>query len=173
MRGKRVGVDQAVRDREYTEFAVARAEHLRRTAYLMCGDWHRAQDLTQIALAKAYAAWHRIHGDGGVDAYVRQIVVREFLSQQRRRSWHERPSDELPEQGLAGGQEQADLRLSLLAALERLSPKRRAVVVLRYWEDRSVEETAAVPRMSRSAVKSASLRALADLRVLLGEDLTV
>ncbi|MEY9927008.1 RNA polymerase sigma-70 factor (sigma-E family) [Catenulispora sp. GP43] len=166
-------MDQAIRDQQFTEFAVARAERLRRTAYLMCGDWHRAQDLTQIALAKTYAAWHRIHGDGAVEAYVRQIIVREFLSQQRRRSWHERPSRDLPEQALDGGQDQADLRLSLLAALARLTPKRRAVVVLRYWEDRSVEETASVLRMSRSAVKSASLRALADLRVLLGEDLPV
>jgi RNA polymerase sigma-70 factor (sigma-E family) len=166
-------VDQAVRDQEFTEFAMARAEKLRRTAFLMCGDWHRAQDLTQIALAKAYAAWHRIHGDGAVEAYVRQIIVREYLSQQRRRSWHERPARELPDQALDGGQEQTELRLSLLAALARLSPKRRAVVVLRYWEDRSVEETAAVLRTSRSAVKSATVRALADLRVLLGEDLLV
>ncbi|MEY9857467.1 RNA polymerase sigma-70 factor (sigma-E family) [Catenulispora sp. GAS73] len=166
-------MDQAIREQEFTEFAMARAEKLRRTAFLLCGDWHRAQDLTQIGLAKAYAAWHRIHGDGAVEAYVRQIIVREFLSQQRRRSWHEQPSDALPEQALDGGQERAELRLSLLAALARLAPKRRAVVVLRYWEDRSVEETASVLRMSRSAVKSASLRALADLRVLLDEDLRV
>ena len=96
-------MDRAIRDQQFTEFATARAEKLRRTAYLMCGDWHRAQDLTQIALAKAYAAWHRIHGDGAVDAYVRQIVVREYLSQQRRRSWHEQPSGDLPEQVLDGG----------------------------------------------------------------------
>ena len=166
-------MDRAIRDQEFTEFATARAEKIRRTAYLMCADWHRAQDLTQIALARAYAAWHRIHGDGAVDAYVRQIVVREYLSQQRRRSWHERPTDDLPEQVLDGGQDQAETRLSLLAALARLNPKRRAVVVLRYWEDRSVEETASLLRMSRSAVKSASLRALADLRVLLDEDLKV
>jgi RNA polymerase sigma-70 factor (sigma-E family) len=166
-------VDEETRDQQFTEFAVARAERLRRTAFLICGDWHRAQDLTQIALAKAYAAWHRINGDGAVEAYVRQIIVREFLSQQRRRSWHERPSQDLPEQALDGGQDQAELRVSLLAALARLTPKRRAVVVLRYWEDRSVEETASILRMSRSAVKSASLRALADLRVLLGEDLLV
>jgi RNA polymerase sigma-70 factor (sigma-E family) len=166
-------VDRATRDQEFTEFAVARAERLRRTAYLLCGDWHRAQDLTQIGLAKAYVAWHRINGDGAVDAYVRQIIMREFLGQQRRRSWHERPSGELPEQALDGGQDRAELRLSLLAALERLAPKRRAVVVLRYWEDHSVEETASMLRMSRSAVKSASLRALADLRVLLGDDLRV
>ncbi|WP_307856314.1 SigE family RNA polymerase sigma factor [Catenulispora pinistramenti] len=166
-------MDRAIRDQEFTEFAVARADRLRRTAYLMCGDWHRAQDLTQIGLAKAYAAWHRIHGDGAVDAYVRQIIVREFLSQQRRRSWHERPSDDLPEQAGDGGQDRAELRLSLLAALARLTPKRRAVIVLRYWEDRSVEETASALRMSRSAVKSASLRGLAELRNLLGEDLPV
>lgn len=166
-------MDRATRDREFTEFAVARAERLRRTAYLMCGDWHRAQDLTQIALAKAYVGWHRIHGDGAIEAYVRQIVVREYLSQQRRRSWHERPSEELPERELDGGADQAELRVSLLAALARLAPRRRAVVVLRHWEDRSVEETAAVLRMTRSAVKSASVRALEDLRALLGEDLLV
>ena len=166
-------MDRDTRELEFTEFAVARAESLRRTAYLMCGDWHRAQDLTQIALAKAYAAWHRIQGEGAVDAYVRQILIREFLSQQRRRSWHERPSDDLPDLELDGGQDRAETRLSLLAALARLSPKRRAVVVLRYWEDRSVEETAAALRMSRSAVKSASLRALADLRALLGEELPI
>ncbi|WP_344656840.1 SigE family RNA polymerase sigma factor [Catenulispora subtropica] len=162
------GVD---RDAEFSAYAAAKASRLGETAYLICGDWHRAQDLTQLALAKVYVAWHRLHDDGSIDGYAKRILLNEFLSQQRRRSWHERPSAVLPDRPAAD--DSADLRLTLLEALARLSPRRRAVVVLRYWEDHSVESAADLLGMSASAVKSTSARALAELRELLGDQFPV
>ena len=172
MAGRDRGDGGGGRDSEFTEFAAARAARLRETAFLICGDWHRAQDLTQIALAKVYVAWPRIQRAEAVDAYAKKVLLNEFLGQQRRRSWSERPSDAIPEPVVepVTESEQAELRLTLLDALGRLSPTRRTVVVLRYWEDHSVETVAEMMRMSQSAIKSASLRALADLRAVLGAD---
>jgi RNA polymerase sigma-70 factor (sigma-E family) len=156
------------RDAEFTEYVTARAARLRDTAYLLCGDWHRAQDLTQTALAKVYVAWSRIERAEAVDAYARRVLTNEFLGYRRRRSSSERVMDAVPETAVRAGQD--DLRLTLLEALGRLSPSRRTVVVLRYWEDHSVETVADMLGMSSSAVKSASLRALAELRSMLGAD---
>ncbi|GAA2059217.1 SigE family RNA polymerase sigma factor [Catenulispora yoronensis] len=155
-------------DAEFTEYARARAGRLRETAYLLCGDWHRAQDLTQATLARVYVAWPKIERAEAVDAYARRVLTNEFLGYRRRRSSSERVTDELPE--TAGRAGQPELRLTLLEALGRLSPARRAVVVLRYWEDHSIETVAEMLGMSTSAVKSASLRALAELRSVLGAD---
>jgi RNA polymerase sigma-70 factor (sigma-E family) len=155
-------------DAEFTEYAAARAARLRETAYLLCGDWHRAQDLAQMALAKVYVAWPKIERSEAVDAYARRVLTNEFLGYRRRRSSTERVTDELPETAVQPVQH--ELRLTLLEALERLSPSRRAVVVLRYWEDHSIETVAEMLGMSTSAVKSASLRALAELRSMLGAD---
>lgn len=154
-------------DAEFTEYATARAARLRETAYLLCGDWHRAQDLTQITLAKVYVAWPKIERAEAVDAYARRVLLNEFLGYRRRRSSSERVTDEVPER--AARPEQHDLRLTLLEALERLTPSKRAVVVLRYWEDRSIEETAHVLHTTSAAVRSRSTRALRRLRELLGE----
>lgn len=168
-RERRDGRDPS--DADFTEYVVARATHLREVAYLICGDWHRAQDLTQIALAKLYVAWPKIQQIASVDAYAKRILLNEYLGQQRRRSWSERPSDVLPQAAArAARPEQTELRLTLLQALELLTPTRRAVVVLRYWEDHSVETVGEMLRMSPAAVKSASLRGLADLRQMLGAD---
>lgn len=156
------------RDAEFTEYATARAARLRETAYLLCGDWHRAQDLTQTTLAKLYVVWARVERSEAIDAYARKVLLNEYLGYRRRRSSTERVTDEVPE--TAGQPVEHELRLTLLQALERLTPTKRAVVVLRYWEDHSVETVADMLDMSTAAVKSASLRALADLRVVLGAD---
>ena len=156
------------RDAEFTEYAAARAARLRETAYLLCGDWHRAQDLTQTTLAKLYVVWPRIERSEAIDAYARKVLTNEYLGYRRRRSSSERVMEEMPE--TAAWPEEHDLRLTLLQALERLTPTKRAVVVLRYWEDHSIETVADMLNMSAPAVKSASLRALADLRVVLGAD---
>ena len=155
------------RQEDFTEYVVARGGRLRETAYLMCGDWHRAQDLTQSALTKVYVAWPRIQRQGAVDAYTKQVLLREFLSHRRRHSSAERPSDCLPD--VAGRADPTDLRMSLMEALDRLSPRKRAVVVLRYWDDLSVDAVAHLLRMTPSNVKTTSARALADLRAVLGE----
>ncbi|GAA1997036.1 SigE family RNA polymerase sigma factor [Catenulispora subtropica] len=160
--------DRERQDAEFTEYAQARAARLRETAYLLCGDWHRAQDLVQTTLSRVYVAWPKIERAEAVDAYARRVLTNEFLGYRRRRSSSERITDELPE--TPASTEQHDLRLTLLEALGRLSPGRRAVVVLRYWEDHSVETVAEMLGMSASAVKSASLRALSELRTMLGAE---
>lgn len=82
--GRSGRVKQAVREREFREYAEACQARLRRAAFLLCGDWHQAQDLTQTTLMKLYAAWGRVRRDGNVDAYARTILTRTFIDQQRK-----------------------------------------------------------------------------------------
>jgi RNA polymerase sigma-70 factor (sigma-E family) len=155
---------------EYAEFAAARAGHLYRSACLLtAGDTHLAEDLVQEALGRIYVRWSRISVVGNPAAYAQTVLVRVFLTHQRRRSSKERATDVLPEMAAAGVD--TPLRLTLLDALARLPAKDRAVVVLRYWEDRSIEETAGVLNASAAAVRTRCTRALKQLRGLLGEDI--
>jgi len=156
---------------EYAEFAGARAGHLYRSACLLtAGDTHLAEDLVQETLGRLYVSWHRVSRAGNPAAYAQTVLTRTFLAQKRRRSSTERATDVLPERpDTAGGD--ASLRLTLLEALARLPVKDRTVVVLRYWEDRSIQETADVLHVSSAAVRTRCVRALARLRELLGEDL--
>ncbi|ARQ70504.1 SigE family RNA polymerase sigma factor [Streptomyces marincola] len=159
---------EAAREREFREFAEARQRQLRRSAYLLCGDWHEAQDLTQTALMKLYAAWGRVRRDGNVEAYARTILVRAFIDQYRRRGLREDPVDEVPEPpaGRAPAPE-PELRLVMQAALMDLPPRYRAVLVLRFWEDWSVEQTARALHVSPGTVRSQSARGLSRLRRLI------
>ncbi|MEU6353847.1 SigE family RNA polymerase sigma factor [Streptomyces sp. NPDC047072] len=155
---------------EYAEFAAARAGHLYRSACLLtAGDTHLAEDLVQEALGRIYVRWGRISRVGNPAGYAQTVLVRAFLTHQRRRSSTERTTDVLPEVTAAGVD--TPLRLTLLDALARLPAKDRAVVVLRYWEDRSVEETAGAMNASAAAVRTRCTRALKQLRGLLGEDI--
>lgn len=154
---------------EFEAFAYSRGQRLFRTALLLCGDWHLAEDLTQATLAKLFASWSKVRRAENQDAYARSALVRTYLSHRRLRRTGERPSvGELPE-GVDGDGDPA-LRLTLLAALAELPPRDRAVLVLRYWEDRSVAETAAELGLTEGAVRSQSLRALGRLRTVLGPD---
>lgn len=154
---------------DYLEFAAARSGPLFRTACLPAGDWHLAEDLVQETLAKMYRSWRRINRVESPVAYANTVLVRTFISQRRRRSSSERPSDRLPD--TAGPAPDAELRMALLDGLVRMTAKDRAVLVLRYWEDRSVEETAQILRLTPGAVRVRSLRALERLRALLGDQL--
>ncbi|CAL9567583.1 SigE family RNA polymerase sigma factor [Streptomyces griseomycini] len=156
---------------EYAEFATARAGHLYRSACLLtAGDTHLAEDLVQETLGRLYVRWGRVSRAQNPAAYAQTVLTRTFLAHQRRRSSGERTTDAFPDlPGAADGD--APLRLTLLAALARLPAKDRAVVVLRYWEDRSVEQTADVLDVSSAAVRTRSVRALGRLRELLGGDL--
>ncbi|MFF3911511.1 SigE family RNA polymerase sigma factor [Streptomyces sp. NPDC001848] len=154
---------------DYLEFAAARSGPLFRTACLLTGDWHLAEDLVQETLAKMYRSWRRISRVESPVAYADTVLVRTFLSQRRRRSSTERPSDRLPDG--AGPAQDAELRMTLLDGLARMTAKDRAVLVLRYWEDRSVEETSQVLHLSPGAVRAQSMRALQRLRALLGDQL--
>jgi RNA polymerase sigma-70 factor (sigma-E family) len=155
-------------DTEYLEFATARAAQLFRSASLLtAGDTHRAEDLVQETLGRMYVIWPRIHTIENPAGYAQTVLVRTFLSQQRKRSWRERPTDDLPESPAAPSGDPS-LRLTLLAALRQLPSRDRAVLVLRYWEDRSVEETAGALRVSPNAVRVRCVRALGKLRAHLG-----
>ncbi|WP_232827340.1 SigE family RNA polymerase sigma factor [Jiangella endophytica] len=153
----------------FVAYVDARRAYLRRVAYLVCGDWHAAEDLVQTALMKLYAAWPRIHTDGAEDAYVRRIIVRAHLDEKRRPWRRERI-------GLDGIDAAAPEALSLedsdalVTALKALPQRQRATVVLRYWCGLSVEETADDLGCSTGTVKSQTARAMAGLRVSLSTD---
>ncbi|MEY9993906.1 RNA polymerase sigma-70 factor (sigma-E family) [Streptomyces sp. V4I8] len=160
---------QAAAD-DYAQFAVARAGHLYRSACLLtAGDTHLAEDLVQETLGRLYVRWGRVSRAENPAGYAQTVLTRTFLAHQRRRSSTERATDVLPDRVAEGGD--VSLRLTLLQALARLPAKDRAVVVLRYWEDRSVEETAAALNASSAAVRTRCTRALGRLRELLGEEL--
>jgi RNA polymerase sigma-70 factor (sigma-E family) len=151
----------------FTEFAAASAPRLRRTAYLLCGDWHAAQDLTQSTLVQVFVAWRRIRSRGSVHAYAQRTLVNGYLAGRRRRSGSEVVTADPPEQ--AAGPGAADLRIVLMEALGTLSPRARAIVILRYWEDHSGDQVAAMLGCSAGNVKSQSARSLEKLRAHLGE----
>lgn len=160
------------RTQAYGEFASSRAGHLYRSACLLTsGDTYLAEDLVQETLGRMYVKWRGVAGIDNPAAYAQTVLVRTFLSHQRRRSSREHPTETLPDAPVPGA-EDAELRLALLDGLARLAPKDRAVLVLRYWEDRSVEETAEAMRTSSNAVRTRSVRALGKLRELLGGSLT-
>ena len=157
---------QSDRDREFSEFVGARRTHLRRIAYAICGDWHRADDLVQTALVKLYVAWPRIHRDGHEEAYVRTIIVRANIDEHRR-PWH-REQPGLPEREAPAREPlPAEERSALFDALQALPTMQRKVVVLRHWLGLSVAETAHELRISQGTVKSHSSRGLAALHEVL------
>lgn len=153
------------RDDEFAEYFETRVALMRRTAYLLCGDWHRAEDLVQTTLVKMYVAWPRIQRDP-VDAYARQVLVRSAIDESRRGfRKYETPSFEVPEQ--AGSTRNVAEEVALRTALAKLPRKQRAALVLRYWEDLSVEATATALGCSTGTVKSQTTRAMATLRKLI------
>lgn len=158
------------RDAAFEAYFAARSDAMRGTAYLLCGDWHRAEDLVQQTFTKIYLAWRRIQRHEAMDSYTRQTLIRTFLSE-RRRGWfrHESVESEATDRAAAAADFAAD-RLVLLEALVKVPPRQRAVLVLRYWEDQSVEQTAALLDCSTGNVKSQASRGLATLRGLLEEE---
>ena len=149
----------------FDAFVIARSPRLLRTCYLLTHDHALAEDLLQTALAKAWLAWPRL-GDEP-EAYVRRIVVNEFTSLWRRKWRGEVPTEHLPERArddddISG---MVDERARLVAALAHLPRRQRAVVVLRFYEDLSEEQTAAMLGVSVGTVKSSASRALAAMRL--------
>lgn len=156
----------------YLEFARLRTRPLYRSACLLTGgDTHLAEDLVQETLGRMYVVWGRRAAVANPAGYAQTVLVRAFLTHQRRRSTSERPTADLPDPPL-GVHDDASLRLTLLSALGELGPKDRAVLILRYWEDRSIEETAAVLDTTSGAVRTRALRALGRLRERLGDQLS-
>ena len=147
-------------DMEFDEFVVARSPALLRTAYLLTRDVQLAEDLLQTALTKAWFSWHRIDGDP--EPYVRRILINASVSWWRKRWTHETPIGFVPE-STPGVGPPADVH-DLMQALGRLPRRQRAVVVLRYVEDRTEADTAALMGCSVGTVKSQCAKALAKLR---------
>jgi RNA polymerase sigma-70 factor (sigma-E family) len=159
-------------DEEFGRFVVARSLALRRTAYLMCGDWHEAEDLVQRALIKLHAAWGRVRSDDDLDAYLRKTLLRTCIDEKRRARWRrEHPaSHALPDTLEAPGEPDPETlsdRDTLVAALRGLPAGQRAVLVMRFWEDLSVEDTAHSLGCSAGTVKSQTSRGLGTLRAVL------
>lgn len=156
-------------ERDFADFVTARGAALWRSAWLLTGDTHKAEDLVQTALAKAWPHWGRVTRDGSGEPYVRKVLYTTYVTWWRRRWNAEQPTAELPEAAPegsppGGGSELAGLRLDVAAALSRLPRGQRAVVVLRYFEDRTEIETARLLGVSVGTVKSQTARALAALR---------
>ena len=162
---------------EFLAFADASRSQLRRTAYLLCGDWHRAADITQEALIRVYVAWPRLERDHGLRAYARKAVVSVAIDQGRRRSSREVVGlVERPAPAVADPSATVVERLALLQALATLPPRQRACVVLRYYEDLSVAAVADALGCREGTVKSQTARGLEALRAAYrdaGEDLVV
>jgi RNA polymerase sigma-70 factor (sigma-E family) len=158
-------VDDSAR-REFAEFAAARASALIRIAYLLTGDQHAAEDLLQTTLAKVAAHWGRIHT--APEAYVRQVMYREQVSSWRRRARHrEATMAEVPDQAAAVPDVSAETRLSLQQALRALPPGKRAVLVLRYFEDLPEAQVASILGCSVGTVRSQTYKALTQLKAAL------
>lgn len=159
----------ADRDTAFTAYVAARQGQMRRLAFALCGDWHRADDMLQMAFTKLYLAWPRLQRDGVEDAYLRRTLVRVSIDESRR-AWRRRERsglDGFDRAALPAAEvEESD---AILTALAQLPMMQRKVVVLRFWMDLSVDETAHDLGVAPGTVKSHTARAMARLRELLAE----
>ncbi|MFC0623352.1 SigE family RNA polymerase sigma factor [Kribbella deserti] len=161
------------REQEFEEFAQARAAQLYRSAWLLCGSHYQAEDLVQETLAKIYARWHRpFRRIDNPAAYAQTTLTRTFLSGRRRRSKDEHSYAEVPDQAVPDATAGTDVRLALMEVLMELPAPDRAVLVLRYLEDLSVDEVAARTGLSPGAVRNRSMRALKRIRGLVNDSMT-
>jgi RNA polymerase sigma-70 factor (sigma-E family) len=165
---RRVRMDDEARAR-FSEFVAARTPSLIRLAYLLTGDQHAAEDLLQTALARTAARWSRLRHEDP-EAYVRTVLYREQVSFWRRRGRRREVTTPVPpDHGYADPTPGADLRLSMREALLRLPADQRAVLVLRYYEDLTETQVAAILDCSVGTVRSRTHRAVTRLRALLPE----
>ncbi len=153
---------------QFREYVEARMVTLRRSAYLICGDWQVAEDAVAVALGKLYVHWAKASASTNLDAYVRRILMRSIVDEWRR-PWRRESPVEYVVSTEAQPPPNED-RLLLIGALARMPPRRRAVLVLRYFEDLSVEETAEALGINEGTVKSQTARGLAAMRDLLPEE---
>ncbi|WP_033290061.1 SigE family RNA polymerase sigma factor [Amycolatopsis jejuensis] len=159
-------------EQEFAEYFAAKRDAVRRTAYLLCGDWHKADDLAQTAFVALHRRWKKIRDRAATDAYVRKTLVRAVIDESRRPWRRERQTEVLPEP-VADGPGLADrvaTREDLLAALKEVPPKQRAVLVLRFFDGLDVGAAAQVLNCSEGNVKSQTARGLANLRQVLNRE---
>jgi len=161
---------------QYRDFVVARLDRLRRSAYLLCRDWHLADDLVSITLTKLYRNWRRASEAASLDSYVRTILAHAWVDETRRSWRREDTLADLPEfPAPAASNNAVSDRTALAKLLTELPDRQRAVIVLRFYCDMSVAETADLLGVSEGTVKSQSARGLELLRAAapqyaLGED---
>jgi RNA polymerase sigma-70 factor (sigma-E family) len=152
-------------DDEFARYFGTRVRSLRAYAQSLCGDWHQAEDITQMALLTLYRVWPRLER-GTLDAYARKVVLRVYLNERRRPfRGREDLTDSVPE--LGAEQNGFEDRTLVLGALSTMAPKQQEVLVLRYLHDLSVEETAEELGLSTGTVKSQSARGLATVGIAL------
>lgn len=160
---------KADHDSSFTQYAEGALPRLRPIAYLLCRDWHRADDLVQTSAVKLYVHWDRASQVGNLDGYLRTILVNTYIEEQRTTWWkritlqhHGEAHDPVvPEHDVAGG-------LDLRKALAELPARQRATLVLRFYCELTVEETAQSLGCSTGTVKSQTSRGLANLRRAMG-----
>jgi RNA polymerase sigma-70 factor (sigma-E family) len=159
-------------DVAFRDYVLARGTTLLRIAIMLTGNRADAEDLVQAALANTYLAWDKINDRAALDAYVRRAMINTQISWWRRRKLEEFPTDELPDQAVADPARDSDLAEVVRRALDRLPQRMRAAVMLRYFEDMTEPEIAALLGVSLGTVKSTVSRAVARLRIdaELGED---
>lgn len=155
---------------DFESWMAARQHRLLRTAYLLTGDVHTAEDLTQTTLAKVYLAWDRVSAAHSVDAYARRMLINEHTSMWRR-LWRHREvvTDTSSHDGSVPATEYDGVSAALWEAVRSLPDRQRAVVVLRYYEQLSEKEAADALGVSLGTIKSQSSRALDTLRERLGD----
>jgi RNA polymerase sigma-70 factor (sigma-E family) len=160
-------------EQDFAEYFAARRDAVRRSAYLLCGDWHRADDLAQIAFVALHRRWRKIRDRGALDAYVRRTLVRAVIDESRRPWRRERFVEELPETPNTGAEigDSVATRSALLDGLRAVPPRQRAVLVLRFLEGLDVAATAETLKCSQGTVKSQTARGLTALREALGDTL--
>jgi RNA polymerase sigma-70 factor (sigma-E family) len=159
-------------DVAFRDFVLTRGTSLLRIAVMLTGNRADAEDLVQATLANTYLAWDKINDRGALDAYVRRAMINTHISWWRRRKLDEFPTDELPDQAVADHARDSDLAEVVRRALDRLPRRMRAAVMLRYFDDLTEPEIAALLGVSLGTVKSTVSRAVARLRIdaELGED---
>ena len=155
----------------FAEYAEACSATLFRTAFLMVGDHQLAQDLVQEALVKTLMAWPRLNDRENLHAYTRRIIVTTSISWRRRRSFHERPLDVLPERSGPDPAEATVTHDAVVAALRTVPPRQRAAIVLRYYEDLTEAQTADAMGCAVGTVKSQVSAGLHKLRTALADGL--
>ena len=151
---------------DFTEFVQGSSARLFRTAYAVCGDYQLAEDALQAGLASAYVSWRRVCRADNPEAYVQRIVINQLFAWRRRKSSRsEVPRDRLPESSAVASHEGSVVEVDeIWQAIQALPRRQRAVVVLRYVEDLSVDETAKALRIRPGTVKSQASAAFAHLR---------
>jgi RNA polymerase sigma-70 factor (sigma-E family) len=162
--------ERVVRTESFEEFAIETSSMLYRTAWLLTGDKHASEDLVQETFARVFPRWGRGALIDNPAGYARTALVREFLRGRRRRSSTEMPTHPLPDHAVDSDRSAG---ITLEMALAQLPTRDRAVLVLRYYDDRSVRDVSRDLGMTESAVRTCASRAIAKLREQLGADFLV